>query len=60
LARAAIASAGANVRINLNEIKDDPDSMKLLATLEGLEKQAVDLYRAISQDIQSRSGIPFL
>lgn len=60
LAHAAIASAGANVRINLNEIKDDPESMDMLATLEGLEKQAVDVYNAIRQDLQTRSGIPFL
>lgn len=60
LAYAAIVSAGANVRINLLEMKDDAASQKMLEKLEKLENKAKETYQIVQQDIQSRAGISIL
>ena len=60
LAFAAITGAGANVRINLIELADDAQAVKMLNKLEKLEKEAVNAYNAVRIDIKARSGITLL
>jgi glutamate formiminotransferase/formiminotetrahydrofolate cyclodeaminase len=57
LARAALASAGYNVRINLNSLSDQTAGEGLLAELKELEARAAQFEAEIRQTLETRGGI---
>jgi glutamate formiminotransferase/formiminotetrahydrofolate cyclodeaminase len=57
MARAALAAAGYNVRINLNSLADKTAGVKLLSELIQLEARAKELEVEIHQRLETRGGI---
>jgi glutamate formiminotransferase/formiminotetrahydrofolate cyclodeaminase len=60
LAVAAISSAGANVRINLQSLTDDEVRAKILHQLEKIETETRKLDKQIRSHLKSRSDIDLL
>jgi glutamate formiminotransferase/formiminotetrahydrofolate cyclodeaminase len=60
LAMAALAGAGANVRINLTSFAKDEFALNILTRLTGIEKEAADLYTEIRKALQNRAKITLL
>jgi formiminotetrahydrofolate cyclodeaminase len=56
MARAALASAGYNVRINLAGLADRTAGEDLLSQLLTLEEKAVALEKKVRKSIQERGG----
>ena len=56
MARAALTSAGYNVRINLAGLADKTNGEPLLIQLHTLEGKATKLERGIHKSIQERGG----
>lgn len=59
LARAALTSAGYNVRINVNNLADKHAGDPLLAQLIILEERATTLEQNVRKSIQERGGLSF-
>jgi glutamate formiminotransferase / formiminotetrahydrofolate cyclodeaminase len=57
LARAALTSAGYNVRINLSSLKDKAQADALLADLMALEARAAELDAAVREVLAERGGL---
>jgi formiminotetrahydrofolate cyclodeaminase len=57
LARAALTSAGYNVRINVNGLSDRTAGDVLLSQLQVLEERALKLERDIHKSLTERGGI---
>ncbi len=60
LARAAIAGAGLNVRINLNAYPDDAQGREYLNTLVSLENELNSLENLLKDKVKTRSNLPVL
>jgi glutamate formiminotransferase/formiminotetrahydrofolate cyclodeaminase len=60
LAHAAISCAGANVRINLAALSEDPEAGKIQTRLEKVDREAGDLLKTIRKNIKDRAGIDLL
>ncbi len=56
MARAAVTSAGYNVRINLNGLADKSSGDIMLTQLHSLEAKAGKLHREVQKSIQERGG----
>ena len=57
MARASLTAAGCNVRINIGSLEDKSVGEKMLAELDGLEREADKLDREIRQVMKDRGGI---
>jgi glutamate formiminotransferase/formiminotetrahydrofolate cyclodeaminase len=57
MARAALTSAGYNVRINLASLEDKAPGQAMLDELRSLEAQASKLEKDIQQSLQKRGGL---
>ncbi len=57
MARAALTSAGYNVRINLTSLKDTSKANDLQKELVALEKEAEDIEKSIRQVLVERGGL---
>ena len=57
IARAALISAGYNVRININSLEDKSAGDKMLKELAALEKEAAKLEKEIRAVLKERGGI---
>jgi glutamate formiminotransferase/formiminotetrahydrofolate cyclodeaminase len=60
LARAALTSAGYNVRINTNGLQDRAAAEGLLADLRKLETRAAELEAEVARQLKERGGLPSL
>jgi glutamate formiminotransferase/formiminotetrahydrofolate cyclodeaminase len=60
LCRAAVSAAGANVRINLSGMNDDPQAEKMLDQLAAVEKDINMLYAALQNHVKERAEIDLL
>jgi glutamate formiminotransferase/formiminotetrahydrofolate cyclodeaminase len=60
LCRAAVSAAGANVRINLSGMNDDPQAEKMLDQLADVEKDISMLYAALQNHVKERAEIDLL
>ncbi len=58
MGRAALTSAGYNVRINVNGLADKTAGDTLLSQLHTLEGKAVKLEKNVQKSIQERGGLP--
>jgi formiminotetrahydrofolate cyclodeaminase len=58
LARAALTSAGWNVRINCLPLKEQPACQEMLAELRLLEARALELETQVHQQMQVRGQLP--
>ena len=58
MARAALTSAGYNVRINVTSLKDQATAQSLLMKLHDLETRAVAIEERIRADLIGRGGMP--
>ncbi len=56
MARAALTSAGYNVRININNLADKTAGEHLLSQLDTLEEKALKLEKDIQKSMQERGG----
>ncbi len=56
MARAALTSAGYNVRININNLADKTAGEPLLSQLDTLEEKALKLEKDIQKSMQERGG----
>ena len=56
-ARAAIASAAANVRINTSDMPEDQQAQALIKELEGIELDASKKIKELEQVVRERAGI---
>ncbi|MCP4142839.1 MAG: glutamate formimidoyltransferase [Chloroflexi bacterium] len=59
MARAALTSAGYNVRINLGSLKDKVKAESLLEELKALEAKANEIDAALRQVLEERGGLSF-
>ena len=59
MARAALISAGYNVRINLGSLKDKAKAEEILVTLKNLETKANEIDTALGQVLIERGGLEF-
>ena len=59
MARAALISAGYNVRINVSSLKDTAKADELLADLKALEAQADEIEDSLRQVLVERGGLIF-
>ena len=59
MARAALTSAGYNVRINVTSLKDDAKAAELVAAIETLEAKADDVDAALRKTLEERGGLKF-
>ena len=57
LGRAALTSAGYNVRINLNSLDDPSAGEKMLAELHELESRADGIEKEIRSTLKERGGV---
>ena len=57
MARAALTSAGYNVRINLSSLKDKAKADALLADLTALEARAAEIDTAVKEVLVERGGL---
>ena len=57
MARAALTSAGYNVRINLAGLADKTAGERLLSQLQALEKKAARLEKDLQKSLQERGGL---
>jgi len=60
LAYAAISCAGANVRINLDDLGGEKDAEDIQSRMEKVDREAADLIKAIRENIKIRAGIDLL
>ena len=60
MAIAALAGAGANVRINLSSYAEDSNAQSILARIVAVEKEASSLYLDIKKALQNRVKISLL
>ena len=58
LARAALTSAGYNVRINVTSLKDQETAQSLLMKLHDLERRAAAVDEKVRADLIGRGGMP--
>jgi len=58
LARAALTSAGYNVRINVTSLKDQETAQSLLMKLHDLESRAATVEEKVRADLTGRGGMP--
>ena len=59
MARAALTSAGYNVRINITSLKDTAQANTLLAELKAFEAKANEIDTALHQVLEERGGLTF-
>lgn len=59
MARAALTSAGYNVRINLSSLKDKAKAAKLMDALQALEAKADEVDDALRGVLEERGGLKF-
>jgi glutamate formiminotransferase/formiminotetrahydrofolate cyclodeaminase len=59
MARAALTSAGYNVRINITSLKDETKATSLLADLKALEAKADEIDAALCGVLEERGGLSF-
>ena len=59
MARAALTSAGYNVRINITSLKDTAQANTLLAELKAFEAKANEIDVALRQVLEERGGLTF-
>ncbi len=59
MARAALTSAGYNVRINLSSLKDKTKAEELLANLQALESKADEFDASLRKVLEERGGLSF-
>ncbi len=57
LARAALGSAALNVRINANGLSDPAPARPLLAELDRLDAEAIELYENLRKALMERAGL---
>ena len=57
MARAALAAAGYNIRINLASLKDDAKKSEILQSLLALESRAAELEADLRETLLSRGGL---
>ncbi len=57
MARAALTSAGYNVRINLASLQDTAKADALLTELKALEARAAEMDAALKQVLVERGGL---
>jgi formiminotetrahydrofolate cyclodeaminase len=57
LARAGLTGAGYNVRINLQGMPDDPESVKMINELTAIEKQADEMILHMKSTLTERGGM---
>jgi formiminotetrahydrofolate cyclodeaminase len=57
LARAALISAGYNVKINLNSITDDKKVKSLVSQIEQIEAEGLEIKTRIQEILSKRGGI---
>ncbi|MBM3137174.1 MAG: glutamate formimidoyltransferase [Chloroflexi bacterium] len=60
LCKAAVAAAGANVRINLSGMDADKEAGVMLGEIKDIEKNASKIYSALQDHIKERAGIELL
>ena len=59
MARAALTSAGYNVRINVTSLKDEAKAVELVDALKELEAKADEVDAALRSVLQERGGLTF-
>ncbi|MEJ5226240.1 MAG: formimidoyltransferase-cyclodeaminase, partial [Anaerolineales bacterium] len=59
LARAALLSAGYNVRINVDGLQNKIDGEPLVAAIERLERQSAQVEESLRKTLQERGGMKF-
>ena len=59
MARAALTSAGYNVRINVTSLKDEAKAAELVAAIKALEAKADDVDAALRKTLEERGGLKF-
>ena len=59
MARAALTSAGYNVRINLGSLKDRAKAEELLNALKRLEAKADEIDESLRSVLNERGGLTF-
>jgi glutamate formiminotransferase/formiminotetrahydrofolate cyclodeaminase len=57
LCRAAVSAAGANVRINLSDMKDDRQAGAMLTELAANENKVIERYLSLQKNMKERAGI---
>jgi formiminotetrahydrofolate cyclodeaminase len=57
MARASLAAAGYNVRININSLEDKSAGSRMLKELVRCEKEADKLEKEINKVMKDRSGL---
>jgi glutamate formiminotransferase / formiminotetrahydrofolate cyclodeaminase len=60
LCKAAVAAAGANVRINLSGMDEDKGADAMMTDLAEIEKETSKLYLALKDHMKERAGIDLL
>lgn len=60
LAHAAVASAGANVRVNLSGINGEDRAKQILSAMDNTENEAAEMSARIRSEVKKRSGVSML
>jgi formiminotetrahydrofolate cyclodeaminase len=60
LSRAAVSAAGANVRINLTNMQDDPQAARMLNEVDEIESSTEAKYADLKSRLKERANIALL